>query len=541
MRYAAMAAMCLALTQIGMGAADAGEMQLGEVVARYDFEPGTETGVAPDSEIARVVTGEEALSGEGSLFIDTRGREGEWFLPFSLPEGLLEANRRYYYSFAYKVLDRDDDAHFYCFGRSPSEQETNRWATKAYITWKGAPGDSGVQARRLTFGDHADLVLHLGVYRGARILIDDFVVRRLPDWDKAEILASARPASAAEAPLDPWAPVGMCTHPGMPWVYTDDDHARTAMRMLADAGCQWVRIGAGWSILEPERGAMREDVLHRIDIAVDEANARGMQAYIQLLGTPRWCSSAPDHERYWAHKPTDMGEWRRHVREMAEHFRGRVRHFEVWNEMDWEFWESPLEDFVPLLAAACEELKAVDPDYRVVLGGLSTDGVHPWENPRAEANALQRLYDAGAGPHFDILSIHPYPSDVTVGAFESIDKINAAYSVMHRNGDGDKPIWVTELGVSTNLNESSGFALSLEQQAQFLRDVMTVLPLHPKVEKVFWYNFRCTGEDPHDQEHHFGIVGLDFSPRPAYEALREVEKPTARRVAPQLLERDPAP
>jgi len=45
--------------------------------------------------------------------------------------------------------------------------------------------------------------------------------------------------------------------------------------------------------------------------------------------------------------------------------------------------------------------------------------------------------------------------------------------------------------------------------------------LRQGVEKYFIYEFRAVERDPHDSEHHFGIVHRDFTPKPAYEACRD--------------------
>ena len=40
------------------------------------------------------------------------------------------------------------------------------------------------------------------------------------------------------------------------------------------------------------------------------------------------------------------------------------------------------------------------------------------------------------------------------------------------------------------------------------------------IEMLFFYEFRAPEKDPYYSEDHFGIVHKDFTPKPAYEALR---------------------
>ena len=40
------------------------------------------------------------------------------------------------------------------------------------------------------------------------------------------------------------------------------------------------------------------------------------------------------------------------------------------------------------------------------------------------------------------------------------------------------------------------------------------------IERLFFYEFHAPEKDPYYSEDHFGIVHKDFTPKPAYEALR---------------------
>lgn len=57
------------------------------------------------------------------------------------------------------------------------------------------------------------------------------------------------------------------------------------------------------------------------------------------------------------------------------------------------------------------------------------------------------------------------------------------------------------------------------QQADYTVRAMD-LSLQAGVEKYFVYEFRSFGRSPYDSESHFGLVHPDFTPKPAYEAVR---------------------
>jgi hypothetical protein len=143
-------------------------------------------------------------------------------------------------------------------------------------------------------------------------------------------------------------------------------------------------------------------------------------------------------------------------------------------------------------------------------------------------NYLQRLFDLGAGPHIDIFNEHMYTATVE----ECLYRINRFYRVMKENGAGDKPIWITEIGYSTHKNRTDN------QQAEYIQNMYTVLLSHPKVDKVFLYNFRCKGTDGDELEDRFGIVERDFAPRPAYTGLKDLPKRRQRLINPRFLSID---
>ena len=339
------------------------------------------------------------------------------------------------------------------------------------------------------------------------------------------LLESSRGRAAATDATDNSAgePYGVCAHLTWRWLYKTDEDVKRALMMMKEAGVQWLRVGLHWDFIESQAGKPDLQQWKRTDQVIAEAISLGIQPYGHLIGTPRWASPEPDANDFWSFAPKDLADWEQFVRTATSRYRGQVRYWEVNNEIDWPpFWKSGLEAYVKYLKVASQIIRQADPQNRVILAGLATDGVNAFEHGgfRAEQNALQRLYDLGAGPYFDVVALHPYSHKVD-GAGISVSKVNTAYSVMQRNGDADKPIWCTEIGLSTNHNPPwSDF--SEADQARALVDVYSELLGVRPVQKVFWYNFRCKGDTPQDQEHNFGIINLDFSPREAYHAYAKM-------------------
>ena len=103
---------------------------------------------------------------------------------------------------------------------------------------------------------------------------------------------------------------------------------------------------------------------------------------------------------------------------------------------------------------------------------------------------------------------------------------------MTENADGNKPVWITELGwfVGTAAN-----AVSEEQQADYLTRSFAILYNLNFVERIYWYNLKdysnpATRVTPSPASAcgpavgnpvDYGLFQYDGSPRPAAAAFRK--------------------
>ena len=81
---------------------------------------------------------------------------------------------------------------------------------------------------------------------------------------------------------------------------------------------------------------------------------------------------------------------------MAQQYRGRIRHWVIWNEPDvWDMthpgstWLGSEEDYARLLKTAYLAIKDVDPAQQVLMAGLT----YFWDRPMAGGSYLDRLLD----------------------------------------------------------------------------------------------------------------------------------------------------
>ncbi len=324
---------------------------------------------------------------------------------------------------------------------------------------------------------------------------------------------------------------GVVEHLTWRFLYSPEDIDR-ALDMMVEAGIGWVRLNWSWKDFQPEEGPFR---FEQFDMAAARAAEHNIRLLPILTAVPAWASTAPAEliaergnlspvDRY---RPRDIEEWKLFVRTVVERYDGdgvddapgspRLTHWEVWNEPNIALFWPPhpdAQEYVDLLAVTHAEIMAADPTAKVVLGGLSGNGVAP-----DGSGFLQDVYDAGGAAYFDVMSIHLYTHPATASLEGINDALLAAREVMTANGDEDVPIWLTEIGWSDAPNAWGQPTASQVEIADFLRELYTY-PL--EVEIIFWYDFRNIVDASPNVEHNFGLVYNDFTPKPAYEAYAEV-------------------
>lgn len=308
-----------------------------------------------------------------------------------------------------------------------------------------------------------------------------------------------------------------------------------ALSIMADAGIGWVRVNWAWKDLQPDDGPF--DFAHLDDVARIAA-----EHHIQLLpiltAVPAWSSTAPEQlkaergslspvDRY---RPAKIADWLNYVRTAIQHYDSlydslrvpRIKYWEVWNEPNIpDFWPpSPdAAEYLAMLRATYQAIKAVNPEAQVVLGGLANGGLNS-----DGSSYLKNLYDLGGGSFFDVVSIHVY-SHPRYGVGPVEKSVNAVRAEMDAHGDKNKPLWLTEIGWSDAPDAWGAPTVDQNEVASFLKAVYAS-PMPADV--IFWYNFRNIFANSPDAEHNFGLVNADFSAKPAFTAFKALAVPCAR-------------
>lgn len=191
----------------------------------------------------------------------------------------------------------------------------------------------------------------------------------------------------------------------------------------------------GWPSLEPEQGKWEFKTL---DKYVDLSKRAGIDLILPLGLTPAWASARPAELSNYrpgnAAEPRNIDDWRNYVRTVALRYKGRIKYYELWNEVNVrEFYSGSKEKLLELARVAYQELKEIDPDIVFLSPSVVADPA--W---------LDEYLAKGGTQYLDVLSYHFYVPKSSPEAMLPV--IQQVQSIMRKYGLEKKPLWNTETG-----------------------------------------------------------------------------------------------
>jgi len=315
-----------------------------------------------------------------------------------------------------------------------------------------------------------------------------------------------------------------------------------SLRLLREAGFRWIRQEFPWEDIEIHAQGDFTDCRHggcisaweKYDHIVDLADKYGIDIIARLSNPPAWSRHDGDGRGTFA-PPDDLADFGDFVEAVVRRYQGRVRYYQIWNEPNIypEWGEQPVDPvgYTALLREAYVRAKAVDPEVVIVSGALAPT-IELGPRDMNDLIFLQRMYDAGAGEYFDIMSVQGYglwsgPYDrrmrpITINFSRNL----FIRDIMVRKGDAHKPIWISEMNWNAlpPQHPSPPYygRVTPEQQARYAVEAYRRAQAEwPWVGVVnFWFFKRASDAEQDQAWYYFRMVEPDFTPLPVYEALK---------------------
>ena len=312
------------------------------------------------------------------------------------------------------------------------------------------------------------------------------------------------------------------------------------LKMLGDAGFDYIRQQFPWEDIEIHgKGDFIDrrnepagiDAWAKYDNIVQLAEENGIEVIARLDNPPSWTRALTD--TIGTHAPPDnFDDYGDFVDQVVSRYKGQIRYFQIWNEPniypEWGEQAVSAEDFTRLLCTGYERAKGANPEAIILAGALSPTVALDGRNMN-DLVYLQRLYRAGAGECFDILSAQGYglwsgPTDQRLRpTVINYPHVLFLRDLMVRYGDEGKPIWISEAGWNTvpaNMAEPYG-RVSGEQQARY------AVQAYQRAERDwpwagainYWFFKRATDLEKDQPFYYFRLLEPDFNQTQAWTSL----------------------
>ena len=247
----------------------------------------------------------------------------------------------------------------------------------------------------------------------------------------------------------------------------------------------------------------------QIDQLIDRAAANGIRIHLSLTGpAPRWANAkrASTNRAWFKPNPGQFGEF---ARVAANHFKGRVDRYSIWNEPNWKTWLGPLKSapglYRSMYARAYKAIKKADRRAQVLIGetspyarpGMSTAPLAFLRKVACVNSSYRRVkrcptlkadgyahhpYDFRHAPNFQ----YPGSDNVTIGTLSrltrALDRLRRSGALRFTRG-GRMPLYLTEDGYFA----SGHRALPPRTRSRYLKQAYSIALRNGRVKSQMHY------------------------------------------------------
>lgn len=293
--------------------------------------------------------------------------------------------------------------------------------------------------------------------------------------------------------------------------------------LFADTGAKFARCQTGWAKTEKVKGVYDWTWL---DSIIDNLIERGVTPWFNVgYGNPIYMPDA-NNPTAVGFPPTNYGDevvtaWLNFVKALAEHFKGRVTHFEIWNEPDdVNFWQPKLPDgaeYGKLVKITGNAIKSVIPDAKI--GACSS---------RSKGEFIKPLFETVTPEGLDFFCAHNYDRRLEFGE----KSVNYAFTheLIERYDMKKTEFWMGECGHASwhpvgHGQCRLGGGSEHRQAVWYLRRALYDLRYNLRLTCFYiiadpWEQAYVTAATNERKHPAYGILnGLTYTPKLAYTAL----------------------
>lgn len=230
---------------------------------------------------------------------------------------------------------------------------------------------------------------------------------------------------------------------------------------IGKSGAKHTRLSSGWAKTEKEPGVFDFTWLDEI---VDTMLKNGIQPWFNVVyGNPIYMPDAPNETAAgctpWRYGEEVIEKWLRYAEKLAEHYKGRVTHFEIWNEANsglfWHPGDGPdMLEYADMIQRTGKAIRNINPD--AVIGcGLDGRGFYSDEWYKVLIPALKP-------GDIDFYCIHFYTTTPEWTYFPGIKRLR---NLLDECGHTNTVIWQGESGFPSWFPESLDHSMQPKSQS----------------------------------------------------------------------------
>lgn len=253
----------------------------------------------------------------------------------------------------------------------------------------------------------------------------------------------------------------------------------------------------------------------------------------------------------------EIAAFAKYAEYVASKLKPYTKYYSLLNEFDLgsgvglsgDSYDMPSDDeYVKLVAAGSDAIKAVQSDAYVVAGEISDDPA--WQHQSAYLGKYTwdtRFLQQADKTKFDAVSYHRYDAYMSLGPEHNNLIGFTTYGKEHLNQYApNAKLWVTETGwaardrVGKHQGSTAFRNTTYDNQANYMARMLAMYASNDPVDMLMFYEFQDDREDPFSFEENFGIVHSKFyrtpwAAKPGYIATAAFNSLTGKTVKSESL------
>ena len=297
--------------------------------------------------------------------------------------------------------------------------------------------------------------------------------------------------------------VGVATHS-----MNNPNQPLRSLELASRAGITSVRDDAFWSTAEPAPNQMR--IIPPWRAWLTSASALNQAPMVILgYGTAFNGNAKP-------RTPEVKMPYLKYVDYLTRQLGNPVKYYEIWNEWDID---GPSDarlsnDYVALVKEVAPIIRKNNPQAKVLAGAVTSAGI--------KGGFVDRIIAAGVLNDADGISLHPYvhcegrDQNTPESWIDWMRHLDRHFSDLAHK---PVPLYLTEMSWPSH-NGTCG--IDPTRQAAYLARAWFLARTVPNIKGMWWYDLVNDGPKRDDQEHNFGLLNEDLTPKPAYSVLKAI-------------------